>query len=224
MTFSIRRFCREVMFKSSDSRPYNSCRLKHTWEKCIAKTFVIIGEVFPENFRIFGPLVKIRQTRAESSKTLMPRQNAWFSANLGIFWNSHKTFLEENQKFLQYICSIYFLKNRNYDLFISTILARGYVQIIRFKASLLLQIKTHIREMYSKNIRNNWGSILLKFQDIRTIGQILANSSRIEQNPCAHAKCLIFGKSRNLLKLSQNLLGRKSKVFAIHLFYVFLKE
>ena len=78
--------------------------------------------------------------------------------------------------------------------------------------------------MYNKNIWNNAISILWDFEDILTIGQILAKSSTIDQDPCDHAICSIFGKSRNLPKLSENLLGRKSKVFPKHLSYVFLKE
>ena len=78
--------------------------------------------------------------------------------------------------------------------------------------------------MYNKNIRNNPGSVLWNLEDILIIGQILAISSTIEKNPSAHAKCSIFGKSRILLKLSANLLQRKSNVFALHLSNVFLKE
>ena len=36
--------------------------------------------------------------------------------------------------------------------------------------------------MYNKNIRNNRSNIFRKFEEIRTIGQISANSSTIEQN------------------------------------------
>ena len=78
--------------------------------------------------------------------------------------------------------------------------------------------------MYNRNIHNNPRSAFWSFEDILTIGQILANSSTIEQNPSAHANCSILGKSRNPLKLLGNLPRRKSKVFAIHSSYVFLKE
>ena len=60
-------------------------------------------------------------------------QNARFSANLGIYWNSQQTFFGENQKFLQYICPMYFLKNRNYDLLKLKFLPRGFVQTIRIQ-------------------------------------------------------------------------------------------
>ena len=46
--------------------------------------------------------------------------------------------------------------------------------------------------MYSKNIPNNPGSVVWNFEDILTIGQILANSSTIEQNPSGHCKMLDF--------------------------------
>ena len=51
----------------------------------------------------------------------------------GIYWNSQETFFGENQMFLQYICSMYFLKNRNYDLFKLKFLPRGFVQTIRIQ-------------------------------------------------------------------------------------------
>ena len=40
---------------------------------------------------------------------------------------SQNSFLRENGKFLQYICPMYFLKNRNYDLFNLKFLPRGFV-------------------------------------------------------------------------------------------------
>ena len=46
---------------------------------------------------------------------------------------SQKTFLVENGKFLQYICPMYYLKNRNYDLFKLKILPRGFFKIIRIQ-------------------------------------------------------------------------------------------
>ena len=48
-------------------------------------------------------------------------------------WNSQETFLGENRKLLQYICPMYFLRNRNYDLFNLKFLPRGFVQIIRIE-------------------------------------------------------------------------------------------
>ena len=60
-------------------------------------------------------------------------ENARFSANLGISSNTQETFLGENEKFLEYICPMYFLKNRNYDLFKLMFLPRGFVQSIRIQ-------------------------------------------------------------------------------------------
>ena len=40
---------------------------------------------------------------------------------------------EAKRKFLQYICPMYFLKNRNYDLFKLKFLPSGFVQIIRIE-------------------------------------------------------------------------------------------
>ena len=37
------------------------------------------------------------------------------------------------RKFLQYICPMYFLKNRNYELFNLKIMPRSFVQIIRIE-------------------------------------------------------------------------------------------
>ena len=67
------------------------------------------------------------------SKIQVPMQNARFSANLWIYWNSQETFFGENQMFSQYICPMHFLKNRNYDLFKLKFLPRGFVQTIRIK-------------------------------------------------------------------------------------------
>ena len=140
-------------------------------------------------------------------------QNARFSANLGIFWNSQKTSWNKIERFFNtfVLCISYrigILTFSNWS-FCREVLSKSSA----FKAWLRLQIKRYIREMYSKNIWNNPRSILWNFEDILTIGQILTNSSTIEPNPCAHAKCSIFGKSRNLLKLSQKLHGIKSERF-----------
>ena len=53
---------------------------------------------------------------------------------LRIFWNSLENFAGENQKFLQYICPMYFLKNRNYYLFKLKFLPRSFVEMIRIEA------------------------------------------------------------------------------------------
>ena len=93
--------------------------------------------VFSETLRIFWPLVKFWQSQAQSIKIHVTMQYARFSANLGIFWNSQKTFLAENQKFFQNICPMYFLKNRNYDLLKLKFLPRGFVQIIRIQGLIM---------------------------------------------------------------------------------------
>ena len=57
-----------------------------------------------------------------------------FGKNLRIFWNSQKIFAGQNRKFFQYICPMYFLKNRNYDLFNLKFLPRSFVEMIRIEA------------------------------------------------------------------------------------------
>ena len=84
----------------------------------------------------FEDILTIGQILAKSStieQDPCARAKFRFSANIGIFWNTQDTFLEGNQKFLQYICPMYFLKNRNYDLFKLMFLPRGFVQSIRIQ-------------------------------------------------------------------------------------------
>ena len=102
----------------------------------------------------------------------------------------------ENRKFFQYICPMYFLKKRNYDLFNLKIIPRGFVQIIRIEGIITNALcKRYIREMYSKNIHNNRQEVFA--ENCRIFWpfiKFLTNSSKIEQNPCADCKMLDFGQ------------------------------
>ena len=138
MSFSIWSFCREVLSKSSSLKAPYLLEIKRYIRE-------MYGDNIPNNLQkyslkhlmIFWPLVKFRQTRVQSSKIHVLYID---NAKCSIFGKSRessqisqKTFLRENGKFLQYICPMYFLKNRNYDLFNLKFLPRGFVEIIRIQ-------------------------------------------------------------------------------------------